>query len=62
MLEGEDGYDNKKYGEENGMDAADVRRKPIKWNDRVLEYLWERMDTTMRSVESAGVECMDSST
>jgi len=43
-----------------GVDAAGVRgRPPIKWEDRLLEYLRGREDRRLRGIESARIECVD---
>ncbi len=46
-----------------GVDAVGVRGSPpIKWKDRVLEYLRERgWDRRLRGMVNARVECMDRS-
>lgn len=50
ILEGEDGC-NSKCGEKNGGDVVDVRRSFLKWEDRTLECLRERLDATRKSME-----------
>ncbi len=41
----------------SGVDAVDVRRgPPIKWKDRVLEYLRKRRDRRLRGMVNARVE------
>ncbi len=42
------------------MDSVGVRGiPPMKWEDRVLEYLRERKDRRLIGVENTRVECMD---
>ena len=45
-----------------GVDAVGVRgRPPVKWEDRLLEYVREREDRRLRGIEGARIECMDRS-
>ena len=45
-----------------GVDAVGVRgRPPVKWEDRLLEYVRERGDRILRGIEGARVECLDRS-
>ncbi len=36
-------------------------RPPIKWENRVLEYLRERVNERLKGIESARVKCTDRS-
>ena len=45
-----------------GVDAVGAReRPPVKWEDRLLEYLRERGYRRLRVIEDARIECMDRS-
>jgi len=45
-----------------GVDAVGVRgRPPVKWEDRLLEYMRERGDRRLRGIEGARMECMNRS-
>ncbi len=42
------------------IDGASVRgRPPVKWRDRVQEYVRERGEGSLRSLEQAREECQD---
>ncbi len=42
------------------IDGGNVRgRPPVKWRDRVQEYVWERGKGSLRSLEQARGECLD---
>jgi len=45
-----------------GVDPVGVRgRPPVKWEDRLLEYVRERGNRRLRGIEGARIECMDRS-
>ena len=46
----------------SSVDSVGIRGGvPVKWDDRVLEYLRERYERGMRNVEQARRECKDRS-